>query len=138
MHGYALTGPHKCRCTDEPNFTMSSVGICLINFGKQRPRDVFHLPDFLKIVVLCFQNDIISFAHVLIAIIPSRRPFSTVDQGAFVKKTLLRSPPFCFPGFAETVRLHSGTLLQNIFVFLVNHQLINTSNTEHAEYSRKK
>ena len=70
VHGYALTWPFKCRRTGEPNFTMSSVGIRLINFEKQSSINVSHCQILLKMLCFVLKMFVLSFPQVLIAVIP--------------------------------------------------------------------
>ena len=104
--GYELT---------EPNFTMSSVGIRLINFRKQVLSMFLIARFYLKCCALILLKMIFfhfsSFNRIYPAETPIFYQYSTSDQPEFVRKALARRPSFCFPEFAETVWLHSGTLL---------------------------
>ena len=98
---------------------MSSVGIHLINFGKRSSINVSHC-QILR-TMLCFVRKIIFFiSSSFIRIIPAETPifyqYSTSDQLVFVKKALFCRPPFCFPEFAGTVRLHSETSLHHLII----------------------
>ena len=55
----------------------------------------------------------LSFNRINPAEMPIFYKYSTSDQPVFVRKALPSCPPFCFPEYAETVRLHSGTLLDH-------------------------